>query len=99
MSFEEVALVSLAAVSCVGICAWAYVQAQIRTAIIQQQGIDRRAIARGGNDPAHAGERAPWWGELVKAVLPELLKSPAVQEMITKNAPALIEKFTGGKQD
>lgn len=98
MSFEETVILSFAAVSCVAVCAWAYVQAQIRSTMIQQQGIDRRAAAR-GNDPAIAGERAPWWGELVKAVLPELLKSPAVQDMIAKNAPALIQKFTGGKQE
>jgi hypothetical protein len=98
MSFEEIAVIACSVVASVGICAWAYVQAQVKAAIIQQQGIDRRAAAKLGNDGNAGAERVPWYGELLKVVLPELLKSPAVQKMITENGPALLAQFSAKKE-
>jgi hypothetical protein len=97
MDLIETIVLSLSLVSCVGICAYAYLQSQIKSAIIQQQGIDRRTAMKSGNTDG-AYQRVPWWAELVKVALPELLKSPAIQNMITENAPALIAKM-GGKQE
>lgn len=88
MESIEVLVLGFSAVSCTGICAWAWYQSQVQAAIIQQQGIDRRAAARIGEGGTSTSpyNKTEWWVPLAT----ELLKNPGVQDMILKKvAPTL----------
>lgn len=89
MESFEVLILGLSAVSCTGICAWAWYQSQVKAAIISQQGIDRRAAARlgGENSTSSPYNKTEWWVPLAT----ELMKNPQIQDMILKKvAPTLI---------
>jgi hypothetical protein len=90
MEIFEVVIICLSLVSCVGICAGVYYLSEQRKAEIQQQGIDRRAMAKLGNDPTspYTANRE-WWEPL----LTEIVKNPEITKMITPYIPGLMEKF------
>lgn len=77
--------VAVCFVGCLGCIAW------IITTDIKQQGIDRRAAAKGENQVSaspYRGGREEWW----QPMLVELLKNPQIQEMIAGFLKKQIEK-------
>jgi hypothetical protein len=87
MEWFEVLIVGISAVSCTGICAWAWYQSQVRAAVIQQQGIDRREAARQATGSTTSPyNKQEWWVPLVQSAL----QNPQIMNMVLqKVAPAL----------
>ena len=89
MELLEVGLFCLTLITCVGTCATAYFFAEQRKAELQQQGIDRRAMAKLGTESSSPYNKGEWWEPL----LAEVVKNPEISKVITPYLPGLIEKF------
>ena len=97
MGIIETVIIGASVISSVGICAlaWYYstVQAAVQSAIIQQQGIDRRFAASAGGtngtSPSPFGKDAEWWMPIVH----ELSKNPEVVKLALNYAPGILEKL------
>jgi hypothetical protein len=88
MELIEAGIFCFSLVSCIGICAGVYYLSEVRKAEIQQAGIDGRAVAKLGSEPAPYN-RGEWWEPL----LSEIVKNPEISKVITPYLPGLIEKF------
>jgi hypothetical protein len=89
MAFEEVAVICFSFVTCIGVLALAYFKSEERKEQIRQTGITNRAtmkLGMPGENNATSMPTGEWWVPLAT----ELLKNPAIQDMIMKKvAPTL----------
>jgi hypothetical protein len=92
MTFAETVVISVALVSCVAVCAGAYVLSHERAARIQQEGISARAALKHAADE-DACKHQEWY----VPVLVELAKNPKVIDFIVSNPQLLgvVQKFSG----
>jgi len=89
MAVIEVAIICSTMLAAVGTCACAWYMAQTRAAVIQQQGIDRRAAAKGAEGSPSPYQHQEWWVPLVS----EALKNPEIIKLVAPHAEGLITKF------